>query len=105
MLIQCATWISHQHKQLAVYAAWVLQIEQSHRHCTACISGWSYQQVCGRIIAYQIGDPSAFVGAVRDGCNGIEKQYITGLSLTHGAVGARQHNLVVCCLIHSKSSK
>ena len=54
-------------------------------------SGRSYQQVCGRIIAYQIGDPGAFVGAVRDGRNSIEQQYITGLSLTHGAVGARQH--------------
>ena len=53
--------------------------------------GHSYQQVCGRIIAYQIGDPGAFVGAVRDGRNSTEQQYITGLSLTHGAAGARQH--------------
>lgn len=53
--------------------------------------GRSYQQVCGRIVAYQIGDPSAFVGSVRDGRNNIESQYITGLSLTHGAAGARQH--------------
>ena len=53
--------------------------------------GHSYQQVCGRIIAYQIGDPGAFVGSVRDGRNSIEQQYITGLSLTHGAAGARQH--------------
>ena len=53
--------------------------------------GHSYQQVCGRILAYQIGDPGAFVGAVRDGRNSIEQQYMTGLSLTHGAAGVRQH--------------
>ena len=51
--------------------------------------GSSYQQVCGRIIGYQRGDPNGFLGAI-SGRN-IEGQYVDGVSVTYGASGSRQH--------------
>ena len=44
-----------------------------------------YDQVCGRIIGYQIGDPDPFFGRH----NSINTYYICGISVTHGS--PRQH--------------
>ena len=42
-----------------------------------------YDQVCGRIIGYQIGSPDAFIGG------SIDSYYMDGISITHGS--PRQH--------------
>ena len=47
--------------------------------------GLQYNQVCGRIISYQFGQPRAFYG----GANNIESRYVEGVSLTHGS--PREH--------------
>ena len=52
--------------------------------------GLSYRQVCGRVIGYQKGSPNAFSASIH-GAVGLERQYIDGISLTHGAPGNRQH--------------
>lgn len=52
--------------------------------------GRSYRQICGRVIGYQQGDSAGFVGIVRNGRN-LEQAYVSGVSITHGAVGSRQH--------------
>ncbi len=53
-------------------------------------AGQSYSRVCGRVIGYQKGSPNAFNASV-NGNVGLERQYIDGISLTHGAPGRRQH--------------
>lgn len=64
-------------------------------------SGRSYQQVCGRIIAYQRGDPNAFLGGV-SGRN-IEEPYIDGISITYGAAGSRRHIWSFAAASHQSS--
>ena len=54
------------------------------------VSGMEYQQVCGRIRAYQRGSTQAFVQFLQFNKN-LENAYVDGISLTHGAVGERQH--------------
>ena len=46
-----------------------------------------YSHVCGRVIAYQRGDPEA----LNRFSHNLEMPYIDGVSLTHGAAGSRQH--------------
>lgn len=49
-------------------------------------NGQSYSRVCGRVNAYQRGDPEAFSNIV--GLSpGLENPYIDGVSITHGAPG------------------
>ncbi len=63
------------------------------RSVTSCESaffpsnGRSYSRVCGRVLAYQKGDPEALLHRNID----LEGAYIDGVSLTHGAAGSRQH--------------
>ena len=52
------------------------------------VNGARYNQVCGRIIAYQIGTPAAFHEYFSQGI-GIESFYLEGISITHGS--PRQH--------------
>ena len=47
-----------------------------------------YDQVCGRIIGYQIGSTDAFYGNNHGGY-GIDSYYLEGVSVTHGSL--RQH--------------
>ena len=47
--------------------------------------GIEYSRVCGRIVGYQIGSPSGF----RYESVGINRHYVSGISLTHGQ--PRQH--------------
>ena len=46
-----------------------------------------YNQVCGRIIGYQIGDPEAFYSSSVS--RSIDTYYVDGISVTHGS--PRQH--------------
>ena len=55
---------------------------------TYSIHGHTYSSVCGRILAYQRGEANAFQ---HYSFNTIEEAYISGVSLTHGPVGSRQH--------------
>ena len=51
-----------------------------------------YSSVCGRIVAYQRGTSVAFLYSNRYSPRStIEDPYVSGISLTHGAVGSRQH--------------
>ena len=54
------------------------------------VGGSQYSRVCGRALAYRFGLNYAFMGYLNLGY-GIDRQYVDGLSLTHGAPGPRQH--------------
>ena len=51
--------------------------------------GEQYNQVCGRIIGYEIGVTSAFFYGHRNGHSIIDSYYVVGVSVTHGS--PRQH--------------
>ena len=51
-------------------------------------NGVSYSRVCGRVIGYQRGSPSAFASSLG---RGLEDVYLDGVSITYGPVGSRQH--------------
>ena len=57
---------------------------------TFSVGGSQYSRVCGRALAYQFGYNTAFYG-YHSNRQGIDGQYVDGLSLTHGAPGSRQH--------------
>ena len=83
---------------------WILQTRSSEprRLCgrgsggAGCLSavystyGISYNQVCGRVIGYEINSADAF-GLFAGGSQTIEGPYVDGVSLTHGSPGTRQH--------------
>ncbi len=55
------------------------------------VRGQAYSSVCGRILAYHKGLALGF-GAIWDnGQNTAEDAYVSGVSVTHGLPGARQH--------------
>ena len=51
------------------------------------VNGNTYTSVCGRINAYQRGHGNAFYNQI----NNIESDYVSGVSITHGRPGSRQH--------------
>ena len=51
------------------------------------VNGRTYSSVCGRVNAYQFGRAAAFYFQ----SNNIEVQYVSGVSITHGRPGSRQH--------------
>ncbi len=53
---------------------------------TFSVQGIQYSKVCGKIIGYHKGIPTAFVL----GSRGIERDYVYGVSLTHGR-NSRKH--------------
>ena len=57
---------------------------------TFSVGGSQYSRVCGRALAYQWGQNYAFLG-YHFRRHSIDRQYVDGLSLTHGAPGSRQH--------------
>ena len=57
---------------------------------TFSVGGSQYSRVCGRALAYRWGYNFAFLG-YHGRRQGIDGQYVDGLSLTHGAPGSRQH--------------
>ena len=54
---------------------------------TFSVRGLPYSRVCGRIRAYQFGATEAFYHY----SSGIDRNYVAGVSLTHGAAGRHQH--------------
>ena len=54
---------------------------------TFSVGSLPYRHVCGRIRGYQYGANGAFYHYTQ----GIESFYVSGVSLTHGAAGKRQH--------------
>ena len=58
---------------------------------TYSVYGRSYSSVCGRILAYQRGWAGAFLFAIYGNLNTIVTAYLSGVSLTHGPAGSRQH--------------
>ena len=63
------------------------------------VGGMAYSRVCGRIIGYQFGNNYAFYPYLTGGTT-IDSRYVDGVSLTHGAPGAREH-MDVCCWSYS----
>ena len=51
------------------------------------VNGRTYSSVCGRVNAYQFSLVSAFYPQSND----IEADYVSGVSITHGLPGSRQH--------------
>ena len=70
--------------------------ERAHSDSRSCssttfsVGGSQYSRVCGRALAYWFGYNYAFAGYHRRR-QGIDGDYVDGLSLTHGAPGSRQH--------------
>ena len=58
---------------------------------TYSVHGRTYSSVCGRILAYQRGWVGAFYRAIFTNLSFIETAYLSGVSLTHGPTGSRQH--------------
>ena len=58
---------------------------------TFSVNSARYSRVCGRVIAYQVGSPSAFWPFLtsRSGATSIDGFYLDGISITHGL--PRQH--------------
>ena len=54
------------------------------------VGGLPYSQVCGRIKGYQFGATNAFY-LFYSGYKIIDDQYVSGVSLTHGSIGNREH--------------
>ena len=54
---------------------------------TFSVGGLPYSRVCGRIRGYQFGIANAFYPYY----DGIDTNYVEGVSLTHGGAGGRQH--------------
>ena len=57
---------------------------------TFSVGDSQYSRVCGRALAYRFGYNYAFY-SYHTSSQGIDGQYVDGLSLTHGASGSRQH--------------
>ena len=51
----------------------------------------TYSSVCGRVLAYQRGVGRGFNAALRRGRNTTDAAYVSGVSVTHGPAGSRQH--------------
>ena len=77
------------------------QIEDPVRACagksTGCHSAFfstdqfTYNHVCGRVMAYQKGSPDGFDFWDTSSVKTLESPYMNGVSLTYGAAGSRQH--------------
>ena len=55
------------------------------------VHGRTYSSVCGRVLAYQRGRALGFYAALQTERNTTESAYMSGVSLTHGPAGSRQH--------------
>ena len=58
---------------------------------TYSVHGRNYSSVCGRILAYQREWAGAFSNVITYNVGTIEEAYLSGVSLTHGPAGSRQH--------------
>ena len=57
------------------------------------VGGSPYSHVCGRIRGYQVGSTNAFLYYG----HGIDSYCVSGVSLTRGAAGRRQHIWTFAC--------
>ena len=57
---------------------------------TFSVGGIPYSRVCGRMRGYQFGATGAFWPSANQN-EGIDSNYIDGVSLTHGSAGSRKH--------------
>ena len=55
------------------------------------VLGRTYSSVCGRVLAYQRGVGLGFYAALIFGRNTTDAAYVSGVSVTHGPAGSRQH--------------
>ena len=55
------------------------------------VHGRTYSLVCGRVLAYQRGVGRGFNAALKIGRNTTDAAYVSGVSVTHGPAGSRQH--------------
>ena len=55
------------------------------------VYGRTYSSVCGRVLAYQRGVGAGFYVALVTGRNTTDAAYVSGVSVTHGPAGSRQH--------------
>ena len=55
------------------------------------VHGRTYSSVCGRVLAYQRAFAAGFKTALATGRNTIDAAYLSGVSVTHGPAGSRQH--------------
>ena len=55
------------------------------------VNGASYSRVCGRVRAYQVGQPNGFYGYSQGRRSSIDNDYVVGISITHGSSTPRQH--------------
>ena len=55
------------------------------------VLGRTYSSVCGRVLAYQRGVGVGFGAVLDTGRNTIDAAYVSGVSVTHGPAGSRQH--------------
>ena len=66
---------------------------RSHTNVGGCsstafnVGGLPYSRVCGRIRGYQVGITNGFLWSAQ----GINSNYVDGVSLTHGSAGSQQH--------------
>jgi hypothetical protein len=70
--------------------------------------GSPYTRVCGRIIAIQKGITGAFHQSVHDrvpNTPGLENTYFSGVSLTHGTAGSRQHVWTFAAALYETDSR
>ena len=55
------------------------------------VLGRTYSSVCGRVLAYQRGLGAGFGAALKTRRNTTDAAYVSGVSVTHGPAGSRQH--------------
>ena len=55
------------------------------------VTNHTYSKVCGQINAFQRGISGAFYNSIVSSARNLERSYVSGVSLTHGQAGSRQH--------------
>lgn len=66
-----------------------------HQSCTSTVfqgDGTQYTEVCGKVMGYLFADMQGFAYYRERGASAtIDDYYVDGITLTHGAVGSREH--------------
>ena len=69
------------------------------------VHGRTYSSVCGRVLAYQKGTALGFWAALVARRNTTESAYVSGVSLTHGPAGSRQHIWTFAATLAEQSNR
>ena len=84
-------------QRLCGKSAEVAAMSQTCASTTFSTNGMQYDEVCGRVVAFQLGAPRAFgfydliINMPGTGELTIDDYYVDGVTLTHGATGSREH--------------